>query len=54
LAESNRSDDDELQKVIAKKRVRYPDEQKLMQYLARQGFAYDAIKQALHFPDPED
>lgn len=47
LGESGRSDTDELQKIVAKKRARYPDEQKLMQYLARQGFDYDAIKQAL-------
>lgn len=47
LGDSERSDDDELQKIIAKKRNRYPDEQKLMQYLARQGFQYDDIKQAL-------
>lgn len=47
LAMSERSDTDELQKIIAKKRDRYPDEQKFMQYLARQGFAYDDIKTAL-------
>lgn len=47
LAETDRSDMSELQKIIAKKRARYPDEQKLMQYLARQGFGYDDIKQAL-------
>jgi len=47
LSESNRSDDDEIMKIIAKKRSRYPDEQKLMQYLARQGFSYDDIKAAL-------
>jgi regulatory protein len=47
LAESSRSDGDELQKIITKKRARYPDDQKLMQYLARQGFSYDDIKQAL-------
>lgn len=46
LAESSRSDEDELQKIIAKKRARYPDEQKLMHYLARQGFGYDDIKRA--------
>jgi regulatory protein len=51
LANSSRTDDDELQKIIAKKRRRYPDEQKLMQYLARQGFGYDAIKQALKVGD---
>lgn len=47
LSESDRSDDDELQKVIVKKRARYPDKQKLMQYLARQGFSYDDISAAL-------
>lgn len=51
LAESPRSDDDELQKIITKKRARYPDDQKLMQYLARQGFNYDDIKQALQTVD---
>jgi len=45
--DSERNDEDELQKVIAKKRNRYPDDQKFMQYLARQGFSYDDIKQAL-------
>ncbi len=48
LTNSPRSDDDELQKIIAKKRRRYPDEQKFMQYLARQGFKYDTIKRALN------
>lgn len=47
LVESTRSDDDEIQKIISKKRARYPDEQKLIQYLARQGFSFDDIKQAL-------
>jgi regulatory protein len=47
LSESDRSDDDEIMKIIAKKRSRYPDERKLMQYLARQGFSYDDIKSAL-------
>src|SRR6266496_629998 len=38
-----------LRSIVAKKRkqTRYQDEQKLMQYLARQGFGYDAIKTAL-------
>lgn len=47
LAESSRGDDSEIQKIIAKKRSKYPDDQKLMQYLARQGFGYDDIKRAL-------
>lgn len=36
-----------LQKIIAKKRARYDDEQKFMAYLARQGFSFEAIKAAL-------
>ncbi len=47
LAASVRSDQEELQKVIAKKRARYPDEQKFMQYLMRQGFSYDDVREAL-------
>lgn len=53
LAESDRSDEDEIQKVIAKKARRYDDPQKLMQYLARQGFSYDQIKEALAKVDEE-
>jgi regulatory protein len=38
-----------LQEIIVKKRkqARYQDEQKLMAYLARQGFSYDVIKGAI-------
>lgn len=46
LAESDRTDEDELAKMITKKRARYDDE-KLIAYLARQGFRYDDIKSAL-------
>lgn len=48
LADSERSDKDELLKIIAKKHTRYDDEQKFMQYLARQGFSYDDIRSALN------
>ena len=47
LSESERNDDDEIIKIINKKRRKYPDNQKLMQYLARQGFSYDDIKSAI-------
>lgn len=47
LEDSHRNDEDELAKIIAKKRAKYPDEQKLIAYLARQGFRYDDIKSAL-------
>lgn len=33
-----------LRELVAKKRARYPDKLKLMQYLARQGFGYEDIK----------
>jgi regulatory protein len=52
LQGSERTDEEEIQKIIAKKRARY-DDQKLMQYLARQGFRYDDIRQALE-TQPED
>lgn len=47
LSQTERNDQDELQKIIEKKASRYDDEQKLIAYLARQGFGYDDIKQAL-------
>ncbi len=47
LGESERNDSDEIQKIITKKRARYPDDNKLIAYLARLGFGYDEIKQAL-------
>ncbi len=47
LAGSVRSDESELKKIIDKKQSKYPDEQKLIAYLARQGFSYDDIKSAL-------
>lgn len=47
LSETDRNDMDELQKIIAKKASKYSNEQKFIQYLLRQGFLYDDIKQAL-------
>ncbi|HSE29230.1 MAG TPA: RecX family transcriptional regulator [Candidatus Saccharimonadales bacterium] len=50
LSTSNFSEDDALKNLIAKKRknVKFAaDPQKLMQYLARQGFGFDEIKQAM-------
>ena len=47
LEQSSRDDSEELQKIIAKKRYRYTDDQKFMAYLARQGFSYDDIRRAL-------
>lgn len=47
LTETDRTDEDEIKKIIEKKAGRYNDEQKLIAYLARQGFGYDDIKQAI-------
>ena len=47
LIEAQRSDSEEIQKIITKKLSHYPDEKKLIAYLARQGFEYNEIKQAL-------
>ena len=50
---TGRSDASELEKIIAKKRTKYPDEQKLVAYLARLGFRYDDITSALQESDEE-
>jgi regulatory protein len=47
LPSSERNDTDEIDKIIAKKRAKY-DDQKLMQYLARQGFDFDLIKEKIN------
>ena len=43
-----------LRELIEKKRSKYQDRTKLMQYLARQGFGYDDIKAALEQSDQDD
>ena len=49
LAEDKEETDERevLRALIAKKRARYPDQQKFMMYLARQGYGYDDIKSVL-------
>jgi regulatory protein len=47
LQEEAGDERENLRQVAAKKRARYPDQTKLMQYLARQGFSYDDIKSVL-------
>ena len=46
LTENPRSDLEEIQKIIAKKRHKYDDE-KLTAYLVRQGFNYDLVRDAI-------
>ena len=47
MSECERTDESEIIKVINKKRNTYKTEDKLIGYLARQGFSYDEIKKAL-------
>jgi regulatory protein len=54
LEEDETDERDQLKALIVKKRGRYPDQQKLMQYLARQGFRFDDIKSALNDIDNEE
>lgn len=51
IAEDETDEREVLRELIEKKRRRYPDQQKLMHYLARQGFNYDDIKSALSETD---
>ncbi|MBX6334084.1 RecX family transcriptional regulator [Candidatus Saccharibacteria bacterium] len=48
LAEDETDERVALRELVQKKRHRYPDKQKLMAYLARQGFRYDDIRSVLH------
>lgn len=47
LAEADLDEAEALRELIRKRRHRYDSEQKLMAYLARQGFSYPLIKDAL-------
>jgi regulatory protein len=53
LAEDETDERSALSELIAKKQARYPDKQKFMQYLARQGFHFDDIKAALDASDSD-
>ena len=47
LAEVDRPEDEEILKVIKKKRKKYPDDFRLVVYLIRQGFDLDRAKEAV-------
>lgn len=47
LQNSPREEKDDLRNILEKKRHKYDDEQKLIAYLMRQGFPYDAVRDAL-------
>lgn len=48
LREDETDERDTLRELVQKRRNRYADQNKLMQYLARQGFGYDDIKTVLN------
>jgi regulatory protein len=49
VTDLEQSDEQTIRELISRKRLRqkYPDRQKLMQYLARQGYRYDDIRQVV-------
>lgn len=47
LEEDETDELDVLRQLVEKKKSRYPDKMKLMQYLSRQGFSYSDIKSVL-------
>lgn len=51
LKEQTVDESESLRQIVAKKRVRYPDKLKLMQYLSRLGFRYEDIKSVLDESD---
>jgi regulatory protein len=55
LSELPRDDQQEITKIITKKRAKYPgDPQKLIQYLVRQGFDYESAKTAVLETDSQN
>ena len=52
LSGSERSEEDEIRKIIARKRARYTDE-KLIQYLCRQGFRYELSRELVSEMDSQ-
>ncbi len=48
-----RSDEDEIRKIIARKRARYDDE-KLIAYLCRQGFSYDLVRKLVEASEDDE
>lgn len=54
MQNSPREEKREIWKILEKRRHRYDDEQKLIAYLARQGFSYHSIREALtEFDEPD-
>lgn len=47
FSSSERDESNDIRRVLYKKAHKYPDRQKLIAYLLRQGFAYDTVQEAL-------
>jgi regulatory protein len=47
VLDDGRDDEEELRKMVAKKRSKYDDAEKLMAYLVRQGFSYDLVRKVV-------
>lgn len=45
MSESGRNDAEEIRKIITKKARKYDDERELIQYLCRQGFSYQLVRE---------
>lgn len=54
LENEETNEKDALRQLVERKRARYPDSLKFMQYLSRQGFSYDDIKSVLNEDVIED
>lgn len=54
LSEAKRDDAEEIRKMIIKKRNRYVDKNKLMQYLCRQGFSYELVRELVEEAELEE
>ena len=48
---SSRDDEEEIRKILARKRKKYDDPQKLIAYLCRQGFSYDLVRELVENSD---
>ena len=51
---SERSDEEEIKKIILKKRRKYPDDNKMISYLCRQGFEFELARNLLREMDSQN
>ncbi len=51
---SERNDEEEIKKIILKKRRKYPDDAKMISYLCRQGFDFESVRNLLREMDSQN